>query len=135
MAGKTRSGSARLLECLRVEDKVAGPGAITSDYCTSRVSESNEPVDVANEPVEWEGAARLLRPQRDLNRVRWPGGGVEFHPGHGEWIRILRANGFVVEALHELYAAVSAENPDYYCISSAQWAAQWPIEDLWVARL
>jgi len=84
---------------------------------------------------EGETQERLLRPQRDLNRVRWPGGGVEFHPGHGEWIRILRANGFVVEALHELYAAVSAENPDYYCISSAQWAAQWPIEDLWVARL
>ena len=55
---------------------------------------------------EAEGPAqeRLLRPQRGLHRVRWPGGGVEFHPGHGEWIRILRASGFVIEALHELYA-------------------------------
>ncbi len=83
---------------------------------------------------EGETQDRLLRPQRDLNRVRWPGGGIEFHPGHGAWIRVLAANGFVVEALHELYAPASAENPDYYCISSAQWAAQWPIEDLWVAQ-
>ena len=82
---------------------------------------------------EGEAQERLLRPQRDLNRVQWPGGGIEFHPAHGDWIRILRANGFVVEALHELYATASAKNPDYYCISSAGWAAQWPIEDLWVA--
>ncbi len=53
---------------------------------------------------EGETQDQLLRPQRDLNRVQWPGGGVEFHPGHGDWIRILRANGFEVEALHELYA-------------------------------
>ena len=45
---------------------------------------------------EEEGPAQeqLLRPQRGLNRVRWPGGGVEFHPGHGEWIRILRGERF-----------------------------------------
>jgi hypothetical protein len=83
---------------------------------------------------EGEAEDRLHRPQRDLNRVQWPGGGIEFHPGHGEWIRILRANGFAVEALHELYATAAEKSPDYYCISSAQWAARWPIEDLWVAR-
>jgi len=81
-----------------------------------------------------EARDRLLRPQRDLNRVHWPGGGVEFHPGHGDWIRILRANGFVIEALHELYASAAAKNPEYYNISSARWASQWPIDDLWVAR-
>jgi SAM-dependent methyltransferase len=82
-----------------------------------------------------EAEERLLRPQRDLNRVQWPGGGIEFHPAHGDWIRILRANGFVVEALHELYASTSAKTPDYYGIASASWASQWPSEDLWVARL
>jgi SAM-dependent methyltransferase len=79
--------------------------------------------------------ARLLRAQRGLNRVRWPGGGIEFHPGHGEWIRILRASGFSVDALHELYAPIDADRVEYYEITSAQWAAQWPIDDLWVARL
>ena len=39
-----------------------------------------------------------------------------------------------IEALHELYAPAAAKDPDYYDISSARWAAQWPIEDLWVAR-
>ena len=78
---------------------------------------------------------RLLRPQRELGRVEWPGGGVEFHPGHGDWIRVLGANGFVVEALHELYAPADAETPDYYDIVTAQWARQWPVEDLWAARL
>ena len=69
------------------------------------------------------------------NRVRWSGGGIEFHPGHGDWIRILRTNGFVVDALHELYEPAGANDAEYYDISSAQWAAEWPIEDLWVAHL
>lgn len=86
---------------------------------------------------ETEGLAseRLARPQRALNRVRWAGGGTEFHPGHGEWIRILSRNGFVVESLNELYAPDAAANPDYYAIASAEWASRWPVEDLWAARL
>jgi len=78
---------------------------------------------------------RLLRPQRGMSRVEWPGGGIEFHPSHGEWIRVLRENGFVVDALHELYAPEGAETPEYYDIATAEWAGQWPVEDLWVARL
>jgi len=78
---------------------------------------------------------RLLRPQNGLSRVEWPGGGVEFHPSHGEWIRILRASGFLVESLHELYAAGNASTPDYYDIATAEWARSWPVEDLWTARL
>ena len=86
---------------------------------------------------EEEGPAqeRLLRPQKRMNCLRWPGGGVEFHPAHGDWIRILAASGFAVEALHELYASHDAEPAEYYDIASPQWAAQWPIEDLWTARL
>jgi SAM-dependent methyltransferase len=78
---------------------------------------------------------RLVRPQRGLHRVVWPGGGVEFHPSHGDWIRVLSVNGFVVQALHELYAPADAGNHDYYDIATAQWARQWPVEDLWAARL
>jgi SAM-dependent methyltransferase len=86
---------------------------------------------------EEEGVAkeRLLRPQRGLNRVRWPGGGTEFHPSHGEWIRILSGNGFVVEALHELYAPADSTGHAYYDIATAEWAGRWPVEDLWAARL
>jgi SAM-dependent methyltransferase len=78
---------------------------------------------------------RLLRPQRGLHRVEWPGGGVEFHPSHGEWIRVLGANGFEVDALHELYAPAEAKTHEYYDIATAEWARQWPVEDLWAARL
>lgn len=78
---------------------------------------------------------RLLRPQKGASRLCWPGGGIEFHPSHGEWIRILRESGFVVEALHELYAEDEAKTPEYYDIATAQWAGRWPVEDLWTARL
>ncbi len=83
-----------------------------------------------------EGVAgeRLLRGQREAYRVRWPGGGTEFHPSHGDWVRLLRAAGFVVEALHELYAPPDADDHEFYEIVSADWARLWPAEELWVAR-
>ena len=86
---------------------------------------------------EEEGFAteQLMRPQRGIGRMRWPGGGTEYHPSHGDWVRILSANGFVVEALHELYAPATAATHDYYDIATADWAMQWPAEDLWSARL
>jgi SAM-dependent methyltransferase len=78
---------------------------------------------------------RLLRPQNRAPRLEWPGGGVEYHPSHGDWIRILRDSGFDVVALHELYACEGAETPAYYDIATAEWATRWPVEDLWVAGL
>ena len=78
---------------------------------------------------------RLRRPQRGMSPVAWPGGGIEFHPSHGEWISVLRRHGFVVEALHELYAPDDANTPAYYDIATAEWASRWPVEDLWTARL
>ena len=50
----------------------------------------------------------LLHPQRRAYRLATPRGGIQFHPGHGEWIKILRGNGFVIDALHELYASPDA---------------------------
>jgi SAM-dependent methyltransferase len=78
---------------------------------------------------------RLLRPQRELYRVAWPDGGIEFHPSHGEWIRVLRRSGFMIEELHELYAPPHATLPEYYDIATPEWASSWPVEDLWVAAL
>ncbi len=76
---------------------------------------------------------RLLRGQRDAYKVQWPGGGVEFHPSHGDWVRLLRRFGFVVEALHELYAPEDSGDHPVYEIVSAEWATRWPAEELWVA--
>lgn len=85
-------------------------------------------------PAE-EGLAtdHLLRGQREAYEVAWPGGGVEFHPSHGDWIRLLRAAGFVVEAMHEIYAPPEGADHAFYEIVSADWARRWPAEELWVA--
>ena len=76
---------------------------------------------------------RLLRGQREAYRVRWPGGGIEYHPSHGDWIRVLRSSGFVVEALHEIYAPPDVGDHPFYEIVSGEWATKWPAEELWVA--
>jgi SAM-dependent methyltransferase len=82
-----------------------------------------------------EGAAgdRLVRPQRGLCRLEWPGEGVEFHLAHGDWIAVLQNAGFSVEALHELYAPAAA-TPTRFDWVTPEWAHQWPYEEIWVAR-
>jgi SAM-dependent methyltransferase len=76
---------------------------------------------------------RLLRGQREAHRVQWPGGGIEFHPSPGEWVRQLRSAGFVIEAMHEIYAPEDGVDPPFYEIVSRDWASRWPGEELWVA--
>lgn len=77
---------------------------------------------------------RLLRSVDELRHVTWPGGGTEHHPGHGDWIRVLRTAGFVVDALVELRAPTGATEPEFYDIVTPDWARRWPAEDLWVAH-
>jgi SAM-dependent methyltransferase len=77
---------------------------------------------------------RLLRPQRAVARVEWPGGGIEHHPSHGDWIRLLRSNDFEIDALHELVPPPGAGTPDFYDIVTVDWATRWPAEDAWVAH-
>jgi SAM-dependent methyltransferase len=77
----------------------------------------------------------LQRPQRGLHRIEWTDPDeIEFQLGHGDWIRLLRANGFEIEALHELYAPDSAVDHEFYS-SNAEWAKKWPSEEIWRARL
>jgi SAM-dependent methyltransferase len=77
----------------------------------------------------------LLRPLFGMYRMEWPSEvGVEFHLPHGEWIRLLRAHGFEVEALHELQAPEDAQAHRYYDYVGPDWARQWPSEEIWVAR-
>ena len=44
-------------------------------------------------------------------------------------------NGFEVERLIELQAPPDAETHEFYAYVTAEWAQQWPCEDIWVARL
>ena len=41
-----------------------------------------------------------------------------------QWITILRSAGFVVDALHELYAPPGGPTHPYYGIASPQWASR-----------
>ncbi|HEU5279530.1 MAG TPA: class I SAM-dependent methyltransferase [Gaiellaceae bacterium] len=78
---------------------------------------------------------QLLRPQHGLHRIDWDDTGeVEFHLGHGDWIDLLRSNGFEVERLVELYARPAAQTHAYYKYVTAAWAQKWPAEEIWVAR-
>ena len=78
----------------------------------------------------------LQRPQFGMHRFEWPDeDGVEFHLSHGDWIDLLRANGFEIERLIEIQAPADAETHTYYSYVTAEWARQWPAEELWVARL
>ena len=78
---------------------------------------------------------QLVRPQFGLHRVEWPDTGeVEFQLGHGDWIDVLRANGFEIERLVELFAQPDAETHTYYKYVTAEWARKWPAEEIWVAR-
>jgi SAM-dependent methyltransferase len=78
---------------------------------------------------------KLHRPQFGMHRFEWgENEGVEFHLAHGEWIDVLRANGLDVERLIELQAPPDAETHPYYAFVTAEWAKQWPSEEIWAAR-
>jgi SAM-dependent methyltransferase len=78
----------------------------------------------------------LQRPQFGAYRIQWPGEqGIEYHLAHGDWIDLLRSNGFEIERLIELAAPPEAEAHPYYDHVTPEWARKWPAEEIWVARL
>lgn len=77
----------------------------------------------------------LQRPQRELRKITWSDTGeTNFHAPPGELIDILGAAGLAVERLVELYAPDDAATHEYYKYVSAEWARNWPAEEIWVAR-
>ena len=75
----------------------------------------------------------LLRDYFGMHRFEWPDDdSVEFHLGYGDWIRLLRTNGFEVEDLVELRPPEDAETR--YPYVTAEWARRWPSEEVWKAR-
>ncbi len=78
----------------------------------------------------------LQRAQRGMNRLEWTDDdpGVEFHPSAGDLIRLLRANGFEIIDLVELFAPEGATDHVEYSYVTAAWARRWPSEEIWRAR-
>ena len=76
---------------------------------------------------------RLLKPYFGMHRFEWPDKtSVEFHLGHGDWFRVLRANGFAVDDLIEIQAPEEATTRFPYV--TPEWARRWPSEEIWKAR-
>src|SRR5439155_12201575 len=76
----------------------------------------------------------LRRDYFGMHRFDWPDTGeAEFGLGYGDWIRLLRSNGFEVERLVELQAPPGATTrfDDHV---TPEWAHKWPSEEIWVAR-
>jgi len=87
--------------------------------------------DEANDPA----TNTLQRPLFGMHHITWPfDTSVEFALPHGEWIALLRANGFEVERLVEIQAPADAVDGSQYSFVSADWARKWPSEEAWVAR-
>jgi SAM-dependent methyltransferase len=85
--------------------------------------------------LEADGPAgeHLLRDYFGMHRFEWPDDpGIEFHLAHGDWIRLLRSNGFEVEDLVEVRAPEGAVTR--YPWVSAEWARRWPSEEIWKTR-
>jgi SAM-dependent methyltransferase len=85
--------------------------------------------------LEADGPANesLRRPYFGMHRNEWPDSeGVEFHLGYGDWIRLLRANGFEVTDLVELRPPPDATTT--YEFVTVDWARRWPSEEAWKAR-
>ena len=76
----------------------------------------------------------LQRPYFGMYRTNWPDcpGETEFHLPHGEWIALLRDNGFAIERLLEIQAPPGAQSE--FGWADSEWATQWPTEEVWVAK-
>lgn len=77
---------------------------------------------------------RMIRDYFGMHRFEWsdPSEPVEFHLGYGDWIRLLRANGFEVEDLIEVRPPAGASTRYEYV--TPDWAMRWPAEEIWKAR-
>jgi SAM-dependent methyltransferase len=77
---------------------------------------------------------RLVRPYFGMHRFEWPDDtSVEFHLGYGDWIRLLRANGFEVIDLVEVRPP-EGSTTKYAKLATLEWSRRWPCEEVWKAR-
>ena len=75
----------------------------------------------------------MLRDHFGMYRFDWPDDPcIEFHLGHGDWIRLLRREGFEIEDLIEVRPRPGATSG--YAYVPYDWARRWPAEEVWKAR-
>src|ERR1051326_3286120 len=85
--------------------------------------------------LEADGPAgeRLIRDYFGMHRFAWTDDpGIEFHLGHGDWIRLFRANGFEIEDLIEVRPpeGSTTRHPP----ATLERSPRWPCEEIWKVR-
>jgi SAM-dependent methyltransferase len=85
----------------------------------------------------WDGATEvvgqeLLTPYFGMRRFEYDTS-IDFALPYGEWIRLFRASGLVIEDLVELRPSPRSRTtyPEY---APLQWARRWPAEHIWKVR-
>lgn len=78
-------------------------------------------------------STQLLQPMFGTRNFDWGDGTIDFQMLHGDWIRLFRATGFVVEDLIELRPPDDAVT-GYEGFADHGWAQRWPAEEIWKAR-
>jgi SAM-dependent methyltransferase len=86
--------------------------------------------DSEDEPV----ADVLIRDYFGMRSVEWSGEtpSISFHLGYGDWIRLLRGNGFEVLDMVEVRPPKDAVTR--YPWATIEWSRRWPCEEIWKAR-
>jgi SAM-dependent methyltransferase len=90
------------------------------------------------EAICWDADADSLgaafhRDYFGLHRLEEPDGAVAFELPYGEWIRLFRSSGLVVEDLLEVRPPEGATTT-YRPAEETEWARHWPMEQIWKAR-
>lgn len=67
-----------------------------------------------------------------MYRLEWDNE-VNFQLPYGEWIRLFRKSGFLIEDLIETRPAVGVSST-YRNATEAAWARRWPMENIWKVR-
>jgi SAM-dependent methyltransferase len=84
-------------------------------------------------PSKRKQTRRLQEPYFEQRVFTFEEGTTDFHLPYGEWIRLFRAHGFVVEGLVELRPPADASTT-YTDFVPYEWARRWPAEEIWTVR-
>jgi len=76
---------------------------------------------------------RLCMDYFGMHRYEEADGAIQFQLPYGEWIRLFRRSGLVVEDLIELRPPEGADST-YVSPDQTAWARRWPMEQIWKAR-
>jgi SAM-dependent methyltransferase len=90
-------------------------------------------LDMAWGPEDEHPGDRLAADYWGLHAIEWPDEPTGFQLPYGEWIRLFRTSGFVIEDLIELRPPADATS-SYRDDVDREWARRWPMEHIWRVR-